>query len=73
MEVIEELVDKLCPTDCIYRIRFTPTTDCCAYCLFKKQSRGCRISECDKYRRGKRRVVMELGTLEFRWVEDERD
>lgn len=71
MEVIEELVDELCPQDCIYRLPFTPTTDFCGYCLIEHETRHCKISECDKCKVGKRKVVMEFGTLNYKWVEDE--
>lgn len=71
MEVIEELVDQLCPKDCIYRVPLTPTTDFCAYCLAKYEPRGCKISECDKYRTGVRKVIMGLGTLNYEWMEDD--
>lgn len=70
MEVIEE-VEEYCPNDCIYRMPFTPTTDFCGYCLIEHEMRHCKISECDKYRVGKRKVIMELGTLNYKWVEDD--
>lgn len=66
MEVIEE-VDRYCPKDCIYRMYFDGTTHYCGYCAAERHSRGCKVSECDKYKRGKRRVAIESGTLEFRW------
>ena len=71
MEVIEELVNQLCPKDCIYRVPLTPTTDFCAYCLAKYESRGCKVSECDKYATGTRIVTMGLGTLNYEWIEDD--
>ena len=67
MEVIET-VEEYCPQDCIYRMRFTLSTDFCAYLLMTDKVRGCKVSECDKYRSGHKRVVIDKGTLGYRWV-----
>lgn len=49
-----ELVADYCPEDCIYRSHisggFTPI---CYYAAIENKVRGCKISECDKYRAGK--------------------
>lgn len=69
MEVIgEELVDELCPKDCIYRAQFTQATDFCAYCLVERESRGCSISECNRYRSGHKKLTIDGATLNVRWI-----
>lgn len=39
----------------------------CAYILFAQQSRGCRISECDKYKTGIKQVYSRPMTNEVFW------
>lgn len=73
MDTIIEEVDDYCPSDCIYRLRFDNVSTCCGYCIVENQPRGCKVSECNRYKRGKRRVTIEKGTLEFRWEVDEED
>ena len=48
-----ETVDEHCPKDCIYRqpIR-SMNCDGCMYSVMENKLRGCKISECDKYRIG---------------------
>lgn len=70
-KVAVELVNELCPKDCFYRVKLDDTTDYCAYCVIEYEPRRCKISECDKYKRGKRKVVLDKYTLECRWVEYE--
>ena len=69
MEVIgEELVEELCPKDCIYRMQFTPTTDFCAYCLVERELRGCPISKCNRYKSGHKKLTIDGATLHVKWV-----
>jgi len=73
MEVIEE-VDEYCPKDCIYRMHLDGTTHYCGYCAVEKRSRGCKVSECNRYKRGKKKITIEKGSLEIRWeLYDEED
>lgn len=56
-----ETVDKDCKhKDCAYRMRLAPSgggkTQICAYCMYTGHTRGCKISECDKYVKGKRKM-----------------
>ena len=69
MEVIEYVEDH-CPKDCIYRMRFSHTTYFCAYCIAKHELRGCPISQCTRYKGGKRKLILD-GELNLRWVLDE--
>ena len=49
-----ETVKKDCiHLDCVYRGRGHGSATC-DYAIIEKHSRGCSISECDKYRKGKR-------------------
>lgn len=49
-----ELVEDLCPKDCIYRSYLHGSgTPICYYAVIERvPSRGCKISECDKYKAG---------------------
>lgn len=50
-----ELVADLCPKDCVYRTTLDGGgTPCCIYILCEDKSRGCKVSECDKYKAGER-------------------
>lgn len=49
-----ELVENYCPEDCVYRSELRDDgTPCCCYAAIEGRSRGCRVSECDKYKRGR--------------------
>ena len=66
-----ETVEKDCRhKDCIYRSHISPinasTDECCDYLLHTGKVRGCKISECDKYRTG-RKIRKSAGHL-YRWV-----
>ena len=63
-----ETVDNDCKhKDCYYRLRFDGTCEYCAYCLVEYELRGCKISECNRYKRGKRKPTIDKGTLYFVW------
>lgn len=50
----EELCVKLCPSNCMYRTYIDGgATPICYYAVIMQKSRGCRISECDKYKAGR--------------------
>lgn len=54
MQEVEELVSELCPEDCIYRNYIDGgNTPICYYAVIMCECRGCKISECDKYKPGK--------------------
>lgn len=40
-------------------------TPICYYAVIKHESRGCKISECDKYKQGKVKVAQTLGGFYF--------
>ena len=71
MEVIETVDEHCQHKDCIYRMKFDETTDYCAYCLFEYEVRRCKISECTRYKKGKRKVALDGATLWFRWEYDD--
>lgn len=48
MKAIETIEDCI-HTDCIYRATRPLRTGSCDYILIEGHSRGCKISECDKY------------------------
>lgn len=72
MEVIE-LVDDYCPKDCIYRMRFGLGSDFCAYLLVNGEVRGCPVSQCNRYKVGDKRVVIDKATLSYRWILKDED
>lgn len=51
-----ETVAKHCKhEDCVYRGKLHAwNTPICQYALVEHQCRGCKISECDKYKRGEK-------------------
>lgn len=54
MQEAEELCAKLCPKDCVYMAYIDGGwTPICYYAVIMRKCRGCRISECDKYKAGK--------------------
>lgn len=76
----EELVEDLCPKNCAYRMNLGNGngTPFCGYALTEHRMRGCKVSECDKYRKGKRRMRRNpKGTIQhadtFKWVIEDED
>ena len=60
-----ETVAKNCPhKDCMFRSKLTGG-EYCAYMQITGRSRGCGISDCDKYEKGKPKVRSTLGALEY--------
>ena len=53
MKEKEELVETYCPSDCVYRVKLHGVIPACYYAVLEQRVRGCKISECDKYRSGK--------------------
>lgn len=51
---IETVVEHCKHPDCVYR-NGDGNKATCDYILYEKRPRGCKISECDKYRRAKRK------------------
>ena len=46
-----ELAKDYCPSDCYYRSTIDGgNTPICFYAAIEQKCRGCKISECDKYR-----------------------
>lgn len=56
---IETVAEHCKHPDCVYRGHLASsnqyTVPCCDYILLEKRPRNCRISKCDKYKRGIRR------------------
>lgn len=48
-----ELCENYCPEDCVYRVLLEGYVPACYYAAVERRLRGCKISECDKYRSGK--------------------
>ena len=53
-EVIETVEEHCKHEDCIYRGKVFAFTPCCLYAMFEERTRGCKISECDKYTAGEK-------------------
>lgn len=57
--------------DCAYRGHVSPmntsTDETCDYVLLEGHPRGCPISQCDKYRKGKRKMTRKLNQG-IKWV-----
>lgn len=73
MEVIETVDEHCKHPDCVYRMKLVhgyPMGEFCNYSGIMGRSRGCSISECDKYRAGRRSCRMTRGTLEWRIDDD---
>lgn len=71
-EEVIETVDVHCKhKDCVYRTRLSLSGDCCGYMLYTDMPRGCKISECDKYRKG-RKIPTTKGDL-YTWTVEEDD
>lgn len=68
MEVIETVEECCGHPDCVYRLildaRGTPF---CNYCVMEQELRGCRISECTRFRTGIRKVEMVKDGLYYLW------
>lgn len=68
MNVIETVEEHCQHKDCLYRLILdSKRTPFCGYILIEERMRGCRISECDKYRRGKREVIINPDTMRCEW------
>jgi hypothetical protein len=62
-----ETVAKNCPhKDCMFRSQVSGVPYC-AYIAITRHPRGCSISDCDKYKKGKTRRVSTLGGIEFQY------
>lgn len=53
-EVIEQVSTHCTHPECIYRSRITGNTPVCLYAMLAGEPRGCKISECDKYKDGRK-------------------
>ena len=53
----QETVNTHCKhPDCIYRLHLDNYIDCCYYAVIEYEARGCKISECTRYKKGTRKV-----------------
>lgn len=53
-EIIETVKEHCKHKDCIYRISIARQDPYCAYMEKEYRPRGCKISECDKYKTGEK-------------------
>ncbi len=67
MDVIETVEEHCQHPDCYYRMKLDDSCHYCGYCIVEYQLRGCKISECTRYKRGKKKPTIDGGTLWFRW------
>ncbi len=56
MKEIETVLDHCKHPDCVYRLWLDKNTPCCYYAAMENEIRGCKISECTRYKRGKKSV-----------------
>ena len=49
-------------------MQFYGSTEFCAYLLVEGEVRGCPISQCNRYRIGDKKVVIDKATLSYRWI-----
>ena len=69
-----ELCETYCPDDCYYRSYIDGGhTPICFYAVIEQKSRGCRISECDKYRQGTPIKAVMQRDYAIMWEYDEDD
>ncbi len=68
--MIETVAEHCVHKDCKYRAK-TTLIESCDYILVKRKPRGCKISECDKYEAGKKKMISTLGG--FRYDYDDED
>ena len=74
MEVVETVEEYCSQKDCIYRSPLTSyQVDYCNYIVVEGKPRGCSISTCDKYKAGKKKVVMTRRGLWLEWLIEEED
>lgn len=68
MEDIETVREHCKNTDCVYRSKLLGCgTPFCQYCLIEEHSRGCKISECDKYKPGEAKQPRLSGEMVIWW------
>lgn len=53
-EELETVAENCTHTECIYRSRITGGTPVCLYAMLAGEPRRCKISECDKYKDGRK-------------------
>lgn len=64
MKVIETVDEHCKHKDCVFRGHLSHvknSTACCDYLYLTGKRRGCKISECDKYRKGSRVIRIDRG------------
>lgn len=72
MDAIETVEEHCSHKDCVYRCTLHSLgTDFCSYILAEGEPRGCDISACNKYRKGRRKVVMTRSGIWFHKIEEE--
>lgn len=72
MDVIETVEKHCLHDDCVYRSTLLSyQIDYCDYITLEGKPRGCPISQCCRYKPGKRKVVMTTRGLWLDWLIDE--
>ena len=74
-EEIETVAEHCKHVDCIYRSQIEGGIPICLYAVLAGEPRRCKISECDKYKDGRRiRPRMKVDyTIEWEWEYDDKD
>lgn len=63
MKEIETVEEHCKHIDCVFRGHLSHvrnSTSCCDYLFLTGKSRGCKISECDKYIKGVRKIRNDI-------------
>lgn len=58
-EIIETVVEHCKHEDCVYRAYLGSRVPYCNYCYMEKQVRGCKISECNRYKQALKHQTLE--------------
>ena len=58
LEPIETVEEYCRHKDCVYRQSLDGVIDFCNYCVMEEEPRGCKISECIRYRKNRKCVTM---------------
>lgn len=66
---IETVTEHCIHKDCKYRSRST-LIESCDYMLVTRRPRGCKISECNKYEIGRKKMISTLGGFRYDYEDD---
>ena len=71
MKEIETCADNPKCHDCIYRRTIGSDVPICFYAVLMQECRGCKISECDKYKTGTKQARSKIEYMEWEMYYDD--